>query len=464
MPITAYPTLLQIQKDMHGLEQIYAIYDEQSNARENWSETLWKDLNVQLLTEGIEGYIKSLRKLGREVKSMPVARQLEEKMKEFRDSLPLFMDLKHEALRDRHWTELMEKTGQKFDMNPDTFTLSSIFAMELHHFQETIVEIVTSATKELSIEKGVKEVEETWQNLKFVVQPYMKGTSNRGYILGAVDEVIQILDDNAMNLQSMSASRFIGPFFQAVQNWEKGLSLISEVLDVWMVVQRKWMYLEGIFIGGDIRSQLPEEAKKFDQIDKTFKKIMNDTAKQPNIKQACHAQNRLSDLENLSEGLEKCQKSLNDYLDSKRNAFPRFFFISDDELLSILGSSDPECVQEHMIKMFDNIAKLNFTKGSSNETSALGMISAEGETMAFKQVILADGRVEEWMLQVEAAMRHANQLITKEAVFYYCDNKKRTEWMFEYQGMVILAGNQIWWTWEVEDVFNKNKKRCKKRR
>ena len=40
-----------------------------------------------------------------------------------------------------------------------------------------------------------------------------------------------------------------------------------------MVVQRKWMYLEGIFIGGDIRSQLPEEAKKFDGIDKTFKKV-----------------------------------------------------------------------------------------------------------------------------------------------------------------------------------------------
>ena len=79
--------------------------------------------------------------------------------------------------------------------------------------------------------------------------------------------------------------------------------------------------------------------------------IMNETHKTPNIKLACHAQNRLSDLENLSAGLEKCQKSLNDYLDSKRNAFPRFFFISDDELLSILGSSDPECVQEHMIKV-----------------------------------------------------------------------------------------------------------------
>ena len=33
------------------------------------------------------------------------------------------------------------------------------------------------------------------------------------------------------------------------------------------------MYLESIFIGGDIRAQLPEEAKKFDNIDKTFKKV-----------------------------------------------------------------------------------------------------------------------------------------------------------------------------------------------
>ena len=37
------------------------------------------------------------------------------------------------------------------------------------------------------------------------------------------------------------------------------------------------MYLEGIFIGGDIRQQLPEEAKKFDNIDKTFKKVKNFT-------------------------------------------------------------------------------------------------------------------------------------------------------------------------------------------
>ena len=79
--------------------------------------------------------------------------------------------------------------------------------------------------------------------------------------------------------------------------------------------------------------------------------IMTETAKNPQVLEACHAENRLTDLETISNALERCQKSLNDYLDSKRNAFPRFFFISDDELLSILGSHECTCVQEHMIKV-----------------------------------------------------------------------------------------------------------------
>ena len=76
-----------------------------------------------------------------------------------------------------------------------------------------------------------------------------------------------------MNLQSMSASPFIGPFLSAVQKWEKGLTLITEIVDEWILVQRKWLYLEGIFLGSDIREQLAEEAKQFDDIDKNFRKV-----------------------------------------------------------------------------------------------------------------------------------------------------------------------------------------------
>ena len=65
---------------------------------------------------------------------------------------------------------------------------------------------------------------------------YLKGTEERGFILGSVDDIVLTLDDNAMNLQSMSASRYVGPFFDRVQKWEKSLSHISEVVDVSLTV------------------------------------------------------------------------------------------------------------------------------------------------------------------------------------------------------------------------------------
>lgn len=90
-----------------------------------------------------------------------------------------------------------------------------------------------------------------------------------------------------LTVHSIAASQFIGPFFDVVQKWERTMHTISEVLEVWVDLQRKWLYLEGIFVGGDIRLQLPDETKRFDAIDQAFQKIMTDTSKRLNVLECC---------------------------------------------------------------------------------------------------------------------------------------------------------------------------------
>ena len=454
LPLTSYPDLNTAELEIKNLSQVYELYENHKKRVHSFSSMLWSELDISKVLVSTEETISQTKVMSKRkgIGALPIFKVVEQNILSFQSSLPLIQNLKNDALRKRHWEQLMQVTGKQFDMDPKTFTLQNLFAMELHNVASVITDITNAATKELTIESELKKLGEVWKDQKFNLAKYMKNGEDRGWVLRATEEITLLLEDMSLNLQSMMASRFVRPFLDDVSFWEKRLSLIGECIEVWMVVQRKWMYLESIFVGSDdIRLQLPQEAKRFDTIDKNWKKIMNDTVKNTNVLDACSVDGRLKALQDLSEELETCQKCLSEYLDTKRNSFPRFFFISDDELLSILGTSDPSSVQEHMLKLFDNCAKLNFARGNKN---VMGMTSSEGEKFDYRSVVSAEGPVETWMTAVEDQMKKTLYEIAKEAVFYYAETE-RTKWIRENLGMMTLLGSQVWWTWEVEDVFNR---------
>jgi len=187
------------------------------------------------------------------------------------------------------------------------------------------------------------------------------------------------------------------------------------------MVQRAWMYLEPIFSSDDIMQQLPAEGKKFLAVDKMWRKTLAGAHKSPNLLRVCSSNVMLNAFVEANKALEQVQKGLSDYLETKRLAFARFFFLSNDELLQILSQTkNPLAVQPHLRKCFEAINTLDF----SPELEISAMNSQEREKVAFDKPMFPKGNVENWLNEVEERMRASLRLHTETSLGDYAGHSR----------------------------------------
>jgi dynein heavy chain len=157
-------------------------------------------------------------------------------------------------------------------------------------------------------------------------------------------------------LTTIMWNRVVTEIQEELETWNSKLKLVQATMDEWLSVQRNWMYLEPIFAAPDIQRQLPFEYKTFEGVDKDFRIIMRRAAENPTCVgkgTICKSGQRES-FAHLNDALDRIQKALEDYLEFKRMAFPRFYFLSNDELLEILAETrNVQAVQPHMMKCLD---------------------------------------------------------------------------------------------------------------
>ncbi|XP_076787402.1 dynein axonemal heavy chain 12 isoform X1 [Arvicanthis niloticus] len=372
-----------------------------------------------------------------------------EQIKVFKEYIPTVSILCNPGMRARHWKQMSEIVG--YDLTPDSgTTLRKVLKLNLTPYLESFEVISAGASKEFSLERAMNAMIATWDDISFHISLYR---DTGVCILSSVDEIQAILDDQIIKTQTMRGSPFIKPFENEIKAWEDRLIRIQETIDEWLKVQAQWLYLEPIFCSEDIMQQMPEEGRQFQTVDRHWKDIMKFCAKDPKVLAATSLTGLLEKLQNCNDLLEKIMKGLNAYLEKKRLFFPRFFFLSNDEMLEILSETkDPLRVQPHLKKCFEGIAKLEFL----SNLDIKAMYSSEGERVELIALIstsAARGAVEKWLIQVEDLMlRSIHDVIAASRLAY--PESARKDWVREWPGQVVLCVSQMFWTSETQEVIS----------
>jgi len=455
-----YPALDKTKVELKNLKQLYDLYSKVIEQINEWRETTWSELSTTLLDEmeeSIGKFGEQCVRLPKDLKEWNAYKELKLQIDNFKDILPILLALKKPSIQPRHWKQIIDITGKELNYEQeDGFYLNDLLEAHLLDHKEDIEDIADSADKQLKIQSQLEDIKVFWADAAFQFSQW-KSREVPCVLNGTVvGEVTERLDEDSQTLASLNAQRHVAPFAKPVQDMILTLSDVAETLDQWVKVQVMWTNLEAVFTSGDIAKQMPLEAKKFQGIDKNWLKIMEKSSEIKKVVPCCQYDMLKTFLPSLQEGLEMCQKSLEQYLEGKRKIFPRFYFVSNPVLLKILSQgSDPESIQDDFEKLFDAIARVRFERADKKSstrmiTHIMAVWGKDEEIIELGNPLKCEGNIESWLENLKSEMQDTLKDISKSA-WDTCLTLPLKDFINRYPAQIALLGIQMIWTYKMEE-------------
>lgn len=440
---------------LEELQDLRGVWGELANIWAQIDETRekpWLSVQPRKLRQSLETMMSQLKELPARLRMYESYEYVKKLIQSNIKVNMLIVELKSDALKERHWKQLTKQLRVNWVISD--LTLGQVWDVNLLKNEAIVKDIILVAQGEMALEEFLKQVRESWQNYELDLINYQ----NKCRIIRGWDDLFNKVKEHINSVAAMKLSPYYKVFEEDALTWEEKLNRINALFDVWIDVQRRWVYLEGIFSGSaDIKTLLPVETSRFQSMSSEFLGLMKKVAKSPKVMDVLNIPAVQRALERLADLLGKIQKALGEYLERERTSFPRFYFVGDEDLLEIIGNSKNIArLQKHFKKMFAGVASILLNEDS---TIIMGIASREGEEVQFVRPVstVDNPKINEWLTMVEKEMRFTLASYLAQAVQDIkqfkegdIDAQKYMEWCDKYQAQIVVLAAQILWSEDVE--------------
>ncbi|XP_050526495.1 cytoplasmic dynein 2 heavy chain 1 isoform X2 [Daktulosphaira vitifoliae] len=431
-----------IEIELSYLENMWGYFDLFINDLKEIGQENWVNCRNKAYNKIMDLVLKWQEKL-QKIETSPLTINIHNEIETLKDFSIYIKYLQGEAFLEKHWRELFSVIGMShININnlklEDFINSKETIKNKITHIQE----LNSRASGEITIRHAFSELE-VWEFETFFTKiDHIDSKGNKIHIIGDFKTLFTSIGDKQCLLQSIKNISNDEQFLEKSLIWEKKLLELETCLTRLSNIQRKWLYMDPIF--GNKSLKLNQDTKsRFDRIDRDFKYVLEQsiTTKVLNFLKINNIEHILESILSLLATTKKC---LNNFLEDKRNSFPRFYFLSDEDLLEMIGQTKKNSVvQAHLKKLFSGVQNVQFNSSGN----IISIESPQNEIVLLEKPVQVTDHVEEWLhsLMIE---------ITSSLKKNFINCLKETD-PLKYPSQILCIVNEVLFSSRCEEAIKK---------
>ena len=365
----------------------------------------------------------------------------------------------------RHWKILFTKCNMRAEYSP-TLTIRDLANMGLLEKTSEIKRITHASLGEYKLEAEFTEISQHLENVHLpLAEPQTK--SETSLIVEPLGKTLQDVDHNLLSLCQLLRHPCVEGIRDKVLDLAQKLNKATLVLKAWQPFQAHWIIVSTLFKQAAIRSRFPNKQSMFSHISRKWAAIVRHVRSNTRLLAVCSYETLSEDLEECNSELEMILIAVKKYIDDKRQAIPRLYYLSDDEVLTLLATPNFEVFASNFVKVLAHISRIEARRGGEVDVAEqdptievcnfsgleiYGVVGEDGGILLIPSPVRCVGPMESWVPKVFESLKLAfKEELVKSLKVY--EGMSLTDWVLPTTSYVAMVSLHLIFERTVQDCF-----------